>query len=400
MNSIDLTQIHSFLIGIFGIAVASFLLLKRANDDNQYLNNLLAAHILLSSFHMFRNHLIATGWILEIPWLYGTFSFIYITAPAVTYLYIKGLLNDETQFSRKNLLHFIPGLLQLILCLPYIFSSHQNKVEIVRKVNNMNNYLNGVPFNGISPKFFFAEVFIIVLVYSYLCMMQLRRAKTKYSHNHNKSILRWAKWVTLILFLMAVLMLLNFVLSSQQINRSQLLVFFGPFYLGRQILFVAMLLVIVFSKSLRLGLPNFVYMQHVHPSLTTSQTPMDLTQTNNENHEQQMDGFRQILDGFFESEDARYTQKNFNLEQLSIATKIPKHHWAFYFRYHSETTFIDLRNKHRVKYAKTLMSLTKYREFTLESIGDTAGFGSRTTFFNAFKKHENMSPSDFLNRTN
>jgi AraC-like DNA-binding protein len=48
------------------------------------------------------------------------------------------------------------------------------------------------------------------------------------------------------------------------------------------------------------------------------------------------------------------------------------------------------------EYAKSLILDPNYANITLEAIGNTAGFGSRTTFFNAFKKFEGISPSDFL----
>jgi AraC-like DNA-binding protein len=44
------------------------------------------------------------------------------------------------------------------------------------------------------------------------------------------------------------------------------------------------------------------------------------------------------------------------------------------------------------------MQFAAYRQYTIEAIGEASGFGSRTTFFNAFKKYENISPGEYFDR--
>jgi AraC-like DNA-binding protein len=57
--------------------------------------------------------------------------------------------------------------------------------------------------------------------------------------------------------------------------------------------------------------------------------------------------------------------------------------------------FKDLINQHRVRYAKEKIESGYLDIFTMDSLGKEAGFNSRTTFFYAFKKDLNLSPSDF-----
>lgn len=44
-----------------------------------------------------------------------------------------------------------------------------------------------------------------------------------------------------------------------------------------------------------------------------------------------------------------------------------------------------MRNEYRINYAKKIMQLPAFKNYTIEAIGEASGFGSRTTFFNAFK---------------
>lgn len=390
-------EIYSIVISSLGMLLAMYLLLMRKNNDNQYLNNLLSVIILSSCFHFVRNFLISSGWIMEVPWAYGSFSMIYLLAPPVTYLYIRGILNDEYHFKKRDLIHLIPPFVQLLLSANYIFSSHEKKLEIVKSINNFNNLLNSTSFNGIPHKIFFAMVFVSVLYYAVLSFIQLRSRKTILTTEHNKAVYRWTITLTYIMILMAVLMLVNVVVTSMKIKETQQLVFFGPFYEFRLLLFTIVLVMIVYSDGLRLGVPNFAQNIRILESLS------DEAEINHDESklasgiltDEQTQTYRRLLIQFFENNPNIYTQMPFNVDDLSVATNIPKHHWAYFFRYYSDVSFVDMRNGYRIEHAKKLMQLRAFQHYTIEAIGEAAGFGSRTTFFNAFKKHQNMSPSEY-----
>ncbi len=55
----------------------------------------------------------------------------------------------------------------------------------------------------------------------------------------------------------------------------------------------------------------------------------------------------------------------------------------------------ELINFHRVKYAKEKITSGYLDQYTLDALGKEAGFSSRTTFFNAFKKELGQSPTAF-----
>jgi len=390
-------EIYSIIIASLGVLLALYLMFMRENNDNQYLNNLLSVIILSSCFHFVRNFLISSGWIMEVPWAYGSFSLIYLLAPPVTYLYIRGILNDEYRFKKKDLIHLFAPFVQLLLSMNYIFSSHENKLAIVKSINNFNNLLNSSSFNGIPHKVFFAMVFISVVYYSACCFIELQRRKTFATSQHNRAVFRWTTSLTFIMVLMAVFMLINVVVTSMEIKETRQLVFFGPFYEFRLVLFTIVLVMIVYSDGLRLGLPNFaqnIRILESHGDDTTIKQD-EAKLASGILTDQQTQTYRQLLVQFFEQNAEVYTQLQFNLDDLSAATNIPKHHWAYFFRYYSEVSFVDMRNGYRVEHAKKMMQLPAFQHYTIEAIGEASGFGSRTTFFNAFKKHQNISPSEY-----
>ena len=186
-----------------------YLVFNRESNDNQYLNNLLSVIILSSCFHFIRNFLISSGWIMEAPWVYGSFSMIYLLAPPVTFLYMRGILHDEDYFKKKDLVHFIAPFVQFLLSLKYIFSSNVHKLTIVRSISDSNNLLNSASFNGISYKIFFVAVFLSVLTYSIFCFRELKTREHFSASKHNRYVFRWTFTVTSIIVSMAFFMLMN-----------------------------------------------------------------------------------------------------------------------------------------------------------------------------------------------
>lgn len=393
------TEIYSLFLSILGMVSAFYLWFDRKSDENLHLNRLLALILSMSSFHFFRNYLIASQWIIEFPLFFGSFSFIYLLAPGVTYIYIRGLLNDETASKRSDWPHFILPALQFISSFPYIISSHENKVAYVKGMSQMNHLLtNQNPYNGISYVFMYFLVLAVVVFYGVLMFRELQKKKLHDRNTHFNHIYSWARWVTWIMLLMALSMLINVFVSSYNLANTVNFIYMGPFYAVRLLLFSILLYRILFSSRIRLGLPNLNNNRSVLESALAQKDVRNesATGTQSINNTTTTDLFNELSHTIFSTRHELYTHHDFNLDSLSQATDIPRHHWAYYFRYHASMSFVETRNYHRVQYAKKLIADPEYANITLEAIGHEAGFGSRTTFFNAFKKFEKLSPSDYL----
>ncbi|MDF0707271.1 MAG: AraC family transcriptional regulator [Bacteroidota bacterium] len=60
------------------------------------------------------------------------------------------------------------------------------------------------------------------------------------------------------------------------------------------------------------------------------------------------------------------------------------------------TNFNDYINQKRVALAKERLLHQEFRQLTVEAIGESVGFRSKSAFYNAFKKHTGQSPSSFM----
>ena len=58
--------------------------------------------------------------------------------------------------------------------------------------------------------------------------------------------------------------------------------------------------------------------------------------------------------------------------------------------------FSSLINEYRIKAALEYLEAGQYEQFTIESLGQKAGFKSRAAFINAFKKYTGVTPSFYI----
>jgi YesN/AraC family two-component response regulator len=93
-----------------------------------------------------------------------------------------------------------------------------------------------------------------------------------------------------------------------------------------------------------------------------------------------------------------FLQQGFSLPQLSKETGFQLQHVSAFLNQHLGESFNDYTNKFRVNYLISLFEQDSniINQFTLESLGKQAGFGSRSTLINAFKKITGQTPSAYF----
>jgi AraC-like DNA-binding protein len=91
----------------------------------------------------------------------------------------------------------------------------------------------------------------------------------------------------------------------------------------------------------------------------------------------------------------RYLDSMFSLEVLASETKMSVSKVSSIINNHSNFNFSDYINQFRIEKAKSLLLEPKYDDYNIEAIGFECGFNSKSTFYMAFKKFTNMTPSEF-----
>ena len=91
----------------------------------------------------------------------------------------------------------------------------------------------------------------------------------------------------------------------------------------------------------------------------------------------------------------RYLDANFGLEILSNELNIGISSLSQTINQNSNYNFTDYINSLRVEKVKIILIDPDYKNYTINAIGLECGFNSKSTFYTAFKKFTNTTPSDY-----
>ena len=93
--------------------------------------------------------------------------------------------------------------------------------------------------------------------------------------------------------------------------------------------------------------------------------------------------------------DRSFTRLDLTLAQLAAAVEATPHQVSEALNRYAGTSFSDLVTRHRVEDVKAQLRDPANDRFTIEGIGASAGFGSRSALYAAFRRLEGMTPTRF-----
>ena len=90
-----------------------------------------------------------------------------------------------------------------------------------------------------------------------------------------------------------------------------------------------------------------------------------------------------------------FLDSEINLKSFSDRINISKHHVSQVINEHFELNFNEFVNLYRIDESKILIEKMDANKLNISEIAYKCGFNSRSTFYSSFKKHINISPSDY-----
>lgn len=106
-----------------------------------------------------------------------------------------------------------------------------------------------------------------------------------------------------------------------------------------------------------------------------------------------LDNFKKIDDYILLS--LRFLDPNLSMELLAKELQMSTSYLSKVVNTHSNSNFSDYINFYRVEQAKKLLCNPTFDNYTILSIALECGFSSKSTFYEAFKKFTNQTPSQF-----
>ena len=90
-----------------------------------------------------------------------------------------------------------------------------------------------------------------------------------------------------------------------------------------------------------------------------------------------------------------YLNKQLSIDYLANKLNTKPHYLSQTFTAELKENFNDFVNRFRIEYSKSLLKSSEYQHLKIEAIAEESGFNNKVTFYKAFSKFENTTPSKF-----
>ncbi len=339
---------------------------------------------------MFVSGLIASGLILKVPHFFRTASpFIYLIAPAA-FLYVRTVFNEEESFQLLDALHFIPALFHFLELIPFFLKSAETKKSILEIIFIDPDYSLALSEGILAQNWHAFLKTIIGLVYFSFQYFLIRQYIKEFTplDSYQKKIIQWLNWFTLVLICCYSLLLISLFTNNESntihhlltvVIASTLLIILVYLFLQPQILY---------------GLANFSESENLAKEILSQPTGNRSLSLSAD----QISDYRYRIEEYLETKKP-YLDSGFRMQDMVEGLCIPRHHLSAVINTVYQKNFNGLINKYRVNYIKENIHTRKWSNLSLEGMGMEAGFKSRSTFLQAFKKETGITPSAFREKT-
>ena len=312
------------------------------------------------------------------------FSPIFALLGPSLYFYTHLFLHKKYRYTYFDLIHLVPALILFVNEWLYLFMPFSEKIMVAKLVHLNLRHLFTIPlvFMDVPMTILFRNwISLFYLLHIYVLFFKFRKS-VSFTMLTTLERRRKVSWMFLLLFLTTV------IFGELMFKIAFLVEFANFFYLsisGVGILFL------IFSFILY---PSILYgrgfiIEPIQGIKRYIKLPKIILLS-----QRQFIEIDTLVAVFMI--DLPYTRNDFNLNKVSLGLGIPKHHLTYYLQNHLNLSFNSWRDQLRIIYAKDLISKGEAQSFTLESIGNQAGFKSRDKFTRAFKAQTGSNPSDFL----
>ncbi|MEK6333351.1 MAG: helix-turn-helix domain-containing protein [Acidobacteriota bacterium] len=353
-----------------GVLLALALLTSK--DRNKTANRLLAALTLTISIVVSGAVLLTSNYVFVFPHLSRLHQpFVFLAAPLL-FLYIRELTSRERKFAKKDFLHFIPFVLCLIYLLPYFFQSSAQKIRILTSEYIQESFGQ---WYYIRSALFIAQTLVYLILIALLITRYARKAKER-NNARDRAILFEVRFFVIASTVLWVGAILRYVTS---LSGTNLLV---P--LGASLLIYAM---------------GYLKMRRPEP-LTSEKDELSVRKYEKstltpERSERYLEKLLSYMEGA-----KPFTDGDLTIQKLAEKLNVPAHHLSQTINERRGQTFSDFINSYRVEEAKRKLLDPASKHLSVLGIAIEVGFSSKSSFNAVFKKHTNMTPSEFRNAGN
>lgn len=365
--------INASAILVLLLLAALLLAATRFRGENAYV----AAIIVLTTIPIYSYNLCRSEEWYDAALWFAPFAFSVNTMlMPLLWLFTYRNFNAKFKFHPARLLHFLPFVGCLVLYLVYILSlpSAERFNFMIHENTGEDMWLGDINAAVVFTQMF--AYFTVIFVYLY---------RTRQIIRENFSEAEWLSklWIPKFMFLFAGLFLVVFVCYMLWPRTDAWLY---------QLLNVAAMGYLVFHA---------MRTSKVLPTYTLSEMPVEVQQPvkngccNNTADPEQLRGYADAVIDYLKTSET-YLNPDLTLQDVAMATGIYSKNLSKSLNITLNKNFFEVINGLRVEKSKDILLDYKENNLTIDTVAEKCGFNARTTFYNAFKKCEGVTPSQWL----
>jgi AraC-like DNA-binding protein len=377
IGSIYFFSIISSLCLLFGL---NFLFRK----GNLVVAKILAIQFLILAYLVVAAYFLLPQNIIDTPYFFRTFAPFFYVLPPLNFLFLWYLLHPNAKFKKVHLLLFLPFLLQLVENSPFYFSTKEVKIEEIKWMLAQGDYFAYSPrFMWFDPiyhvyaKLFMYFVFYVAMVYYYLVFKYDKKNQILFQ----KGIFHyWIIGILVFRFCTLFYIWYTFVYTDQGktsfITTDYLLIAEFVFHLFYLAINPKLLDVKILAENLR------------------GPEKADIVLSSEE--EARLVALAEQVDAYFKTTEV-FLNSQLTAELLGSLTGNPHRLIGQAIKFHFGISFRDYLNNYRIQYIDDkLMDPQFLQKSSIESIAEASGFGSRQSFYTAFRKAKGCMPKEYF----
>ena len=374
------------LIFFFNALVFTYLLLLKGITESKKDSKWLAAFIFLGALYIAPFMFGYAGWYSKKSYreflFFVPFQQLFLIGP-VFFFYVKTLVNNRFQFSRKDLVHFLPAIVYLVYSL-IIF--------IIDKIILDEFYFYADGKDKDLAVWYQVTGLISMLFYLFISLryyFDYRRLMVQEVSFADEIAFKWVKHFAIVFGLILLLRMLFFILNPEW------------WEFGRKFWYYLCFSILLFYISIA-GYSNTIRKNinldaRLFPDILPPENDQ-IEKANNEKEETlELKKWKEKIDRLFEKEGIH---RNPDLTLTDIAELLNTNRNIISKTINQEfgVNFNDFVNEKRAAAVIERLNDHEHMKSTLLGIALDCGFNSKTTFNRAFKKYTGKTPKQFISK--
>lgn len=331
---------------------------------------------------------------------------LYFAKAPFLYFYVRGLTSDRFYFRKRDLLHFIPVLIQTLSNIPYFLLSYSEKVQTSIELMSDYDSLKVLDISGLYPVSWNTLVRAVLFFIYIIASLLLINKQYRSASGMKRIIAAFQQYVlkrlTIILFFVLGVALLSVIVGYVYVQYEQVVYtsdIFMRFIDIAMFLYFILPLLLLFSPRLLYGIPQSHEIQSQSNATIPKEVPLANTDAGIPNKlklepsEKEGDNYLKTLSLIiteYIDREKPFLNKDFKIADISDALKIPNNHVQYCLNVLMKKSFHELKMEKRIEAAKAMLLDKKI--YSVDDIATKCGFGSVKYFHQHFRTATGLTP--------